>query len=834
MSDPVPDPTGGPAGAQDEAPVRLTAWLRQRASAGAIANAVVFTLLAATAASRAAHGVLSPAGLVAVVVGATFAATTTGWVAGLYEGADAALRGRVAAVRPAGEDRLAGWHPWGVGLRWAGAASLWSAAGAVLLAAVLRDHSAPFPVVAVALLALAAPAAVAVDVAARAAGASAGAALLAGRPVGVPLLRRAWHDLALPVAALQAVVNAGAAWVLFHGEAAEGALTRDRAFADAVVFAALLAALFGALGARWGSVDAAAGRVEPPEGARARRHPIGPQALVYAGLLMVLATSFAGLVVPASPSLLRVALARGVLAGGLTLVACALGAVRGAANTPALALDDTRPDLPAPDGSATRPTLVRRARVARTAATVAMTAAVALAATPLVSPSAGAGELDGRGLVAELDALGVRVEYDIPAPVSSGSAPQVVGSARRSAGSEAANGIAAAPSRLDPVVGGTAANADKEPRSGDEIALPQAECAFPGALSDLEFAFPTDLRAETAGSPTLGWSRARCGAGPAVELHATGTSPDGISGLGPAVSVGGIVADGAAGPVDGVLSATATAKATAVSILDGLIEVDTVVATGGSRTDGQPGQARSEATVDLLGVSAGGVRFDVRDGDLVVDGTTLPIGGRAASAFIDTVTAALAPSGCAVAVLDTPAAYPQGFLFARPQPPLGVAEDGTMAASMAGGLLVQCEIPDAVGEASGFNPQRLQVMLGFVYTGVSAQEDIGGFGLGGVASGTADGGIGGGLAPAAGLGTADVPSVDGAAPAPASAPAAAGGAGTSSGSVGSGPVLERIELLAANFAAGRPWLWFGALAVWLLLTHGGLERMRRLVAEVAA
>lgn len=815
-----------------EAPATLAAWLGQRAGAGAVGNVVVFTLLAATAASRAAHGVLSPAGLVAVVVGAAIAATTTGWVAGAYEGAEAALHGRVVGVRPGTADALSGRNPWRVALRWAGGATLWAAAAAVVLAAVLRDHSAPFPVIAVALVAIAAPAAVAVDVAARAVGAAQGATLLRHRPVTTSLLRRAWRDLALPVAVVQAVVNAGAAWVLFHGAAAEGTLTKGDAFADALVFAALLASLFGALGARWGSVDAAAGRVEVPGGAPARRHPVGPQALVYAAALMVLGTSLAGLVVPASPSLLRVALVRGALAGGLTLVACALGVVRGASNTEPLALPAERPPLARPHVAPRR----RARSLGALAGASAATAVLVVAAAPLVaSPAAQAAELDGLGLVAELDALGVRVEYDIPAPASTGSAPQVVGTARRSAGSESANGIAASPSRLDPVVGGTLSNADKEPESGDEIAFPQAECAYPGALADVDFSFPADLRPDTAGLPPLGWSSAQCSAGPTVALHATAASPDEVSGLGPAVSVRGVLADASAGPVEGVLSATASARATGVSILDGLVRVDAVIATGTSRTDGTPGGASTEATVDLVGVEAGGVRFDLRGGDLVVDGTTLPVGGSAATALLQAVSAALAPSGCSLAVLDAPAAYPQGFLFGRPEPELGVADDGTLAASMSGGLLLQCEIPEAIGTATGFNPQRLQVMLGFVYTGVTARQDIGGFGLGNLGSGTDAGGDAGGLAGVPGGGPAlsgsglGAPAAVSAAAAPAAQdrPAAPAAGGT-------GGLTERIELLAANFAAGRPWVWLGALAVWLLLTHRGLELVRRQISEAVA
>ena len=554
---PAPATAGEAAATEvDDGPTRpaLAMWLRTRARSGTIGNVVAFTLVAVTAASRASHGVLSPAGLVAVVVLAAVAATATGWVAGSFEGAAAGLHEEVDEVAAAATDRFVGRRPWRIAAGWAGWAALWAGAGAVIVAAVLRERSAPTLVVIVALVALVVPAALAVDLAARAAGAANGAALRTRRPTPVPLLRRAWRDLALPVAGVQAIVNVGAAWVLFHGAASDGTLTKGAAFADATLFAALLASLFGVLGARWGSIDVAAGRIVlDPEQTRGRSTPLGPQALVYAGGLAIMATSLAGLVVPDAPSLLRVALVRGAVAGGLTLVACALGVVRGALNTPPLELG-ARPELLPAD---TATLIDRRGRLAGVAAAVVL---LGLAVAPVVGDRqpAGASGLDDLGLVAELDAYAIRVEYDIPLPAGTGSAPQVVGSARRTGGGEVANGIAAAPTRFDAVVGGKVANPDED-RKGDESRLPQAECAFPGQLADIAFAFPTDMRPETAGAQPIGHATARCGEGPAVELAAVGASGEDALALGPGVSVGGGMADGRGGPVDGVLHSTASA-----------------------------------------------------------------------------------------------------------------------------------------------------------------------------------------------------------------------------------------------------------------------------------
>ena len=807
-------------------------WLRERARAGAVGTLVLFGLVAVTAGSRAAHGVLSPAALAAVVAGAAAAAAITGWVTGLHEGAAAVLAGEVAAPGPADRDDLAGRRPWRLGAWWALGAGLWAGTGAVLVAAVLQHRSAPTPVVLVTLLVLAAPAAVAVDLAARAAGARVGALLRHHRPDAGSLLGRAWGAVALPVAASQLLVNAGAAWLLFQGAAAEGRLTRGEALGDALVLAALLAGLFGALAARWGSLDVAAGRIEVPVGLVGRGGPVGPQALVYAAALAVVAASIAGLVVPASPSLLRVALVRGLLAGGLAALAAALGYVRGACNAEPLALG-ARPPLPTADPA--RGTRALRVPTRRRLAGAAAAAAALLLVAPLLGPApeVRAEGLDGFGVVAELDAFGVRVEYDLPVPAGTGSAPQVVGAIRRSSGGEAANGVAASPTRFDPVVGGTVADPDKEGK-GDESNLPQAECAYPGALTDVRFAFPTDVRGDLAGVPPVGHAAARCGAGPTLELDAAAVASDTVAATGPGLSVGGGTAEAVAGPVDGVLGSSAAARADDVSILGGLIRVESVEAHGESATDGTAGGARTEAAVDVVGVTVAGTTFDLRGGDLVVAGTRLPVGSEAAAVLLDQVGAALAPVGCSLTVLDDPGSYPQGFLFARPDPELGVADDGSLAASMAGGLLVECDLPQDLTAPTGFNPQRIQVVLGFAFTSVAARADIGGFGLDDLAAGAA-GGAGPGLEPTpVALGGDGLPAV----PAAGSLPdgAAAVGPAADPGPPGGGAlgeVRERIELLAANFAADRPWVWAAALGLWLLLTHRGVERLRLELAEVA-
>jgi hypothetical protein len=139
---------------------------------------------------------------------------------------------------------------------------------------------------------------------------------------------------------LQALVNAGFAWVLFHDYARGGSpglepLTDNVAFADALIVVVLLTAIFGGIAAGWGAHDAASGRVsldDPRTQSLASAPRFGIQGLVYAGIVALLAFRLASFVLPSSPSLAAVIVARGVLAGLLVGVATGIAYVRGACN----------------------------------------------------------------------------------------------------------------------------------------------------------------------------------------------------------------------------------------------------------------------------------------------------------------------------------------------------------------------------------------------------------------------------------------------------------------------------------------------------------------------
>ena len=65
--------------------------------------------------------------------------------------------------------------------------------------------------------------------------------------------------------------------------------------------------------------------------------PVGPQGIVYVAFLALLLAKLVDWFLPAYPSIVDVALARGLLAGVLAFAAAGFGYVRGAVNGRALA-----------------------------------------------------------------------------------------------------------------------------------------------------------------------------------------------------------------------------------------------------------------------------------------------------------------------------------------------------------------------------------------------------------------------------------------------------------------------------------------------------------------
>jgi hypothetical protein len=430
---------------------------------------------------------------------------------------------------------------------------------------------------------------------------------------------------------------------------------------------------------------------------------------------------------------------------------------------------------------------------------------------------------------AEVQSYAIRVEYDIPLPVSPGTIPHVVGDVRRSGAGENAKGLAAAPTGFDAVVGGTYYDPDKDndqplvpcgpgARTGCNLP-PQTECFYPGDLLDTDFRFPTETKADTAALPATSYSTARCGAGPEVELHAVG------AGDGPGYTVAASAADALARPVKGVLESTTAVRASGISIGAGAITVANIEAAGHSEVTGKKGGQNTEASVALTDINAAGTKFSIANNRLIIGGQAVPVDSSAAQSFMDQINAGLASTNCTLSLMTDPARYPQGFLLSRKEPRIGMAEDGTFAGSMKAGLLVLCDLPEELSAGTDFKPQRLQAVLGFAYTSAAAEGEPGGFGLGDLGNTVLGQSI---LAPSAAtpslpdLSPAVAP-IDGA-PAPAAAPTQR---------LQSRPAATRLPAPLGSFdmdPATRWLLGLGCVVVWAALTHAGVRRLQRVLA----
>jgi hypothetical protein len=196
------------------------------------------------------------------------------------------------------------------------------------------------------------------------------------------------------------------------------------------------------------------------------------------------------------------------------------------------------------------------------------------------------------------------------------------------------------------------------------------------------------------------------------------------------VHTGPVSGDSLLRPDHGVVRTAARASAHAVSILGGVISVGNVEVQGHSSAEGPGGKNATTGQVALTDVEAGGQTFSVADNELVVGGQSFPIPSAGAKGVTDAVNATLEPTGCALSLLGPPKQYPQGYILSRKPPKLGVAKDGTFAASMHGGMLVLCNLPESITGPTTFTPQRVQILVGFVYTMASSSREVEGFGIG--------------------------------------------------------------------------------------------------------
>ena len=460
----------------------------------------------------------------------------------------------------------------------------------------------------------------------------------------------------------------------------------------------------------------------------------------------------------------------------------------------------------------------------------------ASAAIPLASPSKAASGPPGT-IAATAEAFAYRIEYDIPLPVGTGTVGHVNATVSRAPSGESAHGIAAAPTEFDVVVGGK--YIDPTGSGHPQRTLPQAECYYPGALLNTRFVFPTDTQKETAGLPPTSYAVANCGAGPTSELHAHNGPVSDPGAANPGVVADAASSDAQARPDHDVLEATASSNASGIALAGGALRIGGVVASGTSSTTGKAGDGHTKASISINDIQAGGTDFSLSSVDtgtgskveLTTGGQTSGIDSAQAKSTVASANQGLAPTGCRLSVLTDPDRYPQGFVFSRPEPAVGVHKDGTLAASYRGGLLIVCDAPDnPVADATKFSPQRIQMLVGFVYTSAAANPAAGGFGLGDLAGGpvaplvSRSSGAGSPLASAQAAGL----------PVPNASPAATG-TGPAAPSVGPRATRARPKSIAAIGPIGMSTLTRVLLALvcitgWAWLTHLGASRFRRATA----
>jgi hypothetical protein len=328
----------------------LPRHLGRIAVAGAVVAFLIALVVSALAASRATAHVLSPAGLAGVVAGAAAALVFVGWVNALYAGAADVLSGEAVLECGRGcrsvprDDPWAGRRLWLGALAWSAVAAAWALAGAGLVAVALDGKRARLVVVLAAFAGLAGTAAVVVEVLGRHRGAHAARRALDGAWTRTSVRRRAWRQIAVPVALGQAVVNGAMAWLLFHdyarGAAAAAAggthaLTRSVVTADFVVMVVLLSVVFSSMARRWGAADAELGRITLDDAdaqAVPAKAPIGAQGVLYVAVATFIVGRLTGSLLPSGPTLLLAALARALFAGVLAYIVAGVSYTRGAVN----------------------------------------------------------------------------------------------------------------------------------------------------------------------------------------------------------------------------------------------------------------------------------------------------------------------------------------------------------------------------------------------------------------------------------------------------------------------------------------------------------------------
>jgi hypothetical protein len=324
-------------------PLPLRDYLFVNTTVAVLAEVVQAALLAGLAASRAnGHRLTATEAAVFLAVAAVFA-VGFGSLITFYSGVAETLAGLVITngrrPRPAAGDPFAPRSVWGRYAVSAVVAAAWGTGLGVLVVAVLNGRQAGYAVMFAGLLVAAGAASVVNGLLMR----TTGVGVALERPkaaVRRPVRRRAWREIALPLAIFVAAVNGTLTWVLFHDYAVgvdfgSRVLTEQQVLADVfllVILNALVAAWFCG---RAGRAEAAMKLVafddpgtELPEG----KGGFGVQAFVGSVIAMLLVTSLVRFLLPPLPNLAEAIAARAFLAAGTALVVGGLAYVRGAAN----------------------------------------------------------------------------------------------------------------------------------------------------------------------------------------------------------------------------------------------------------------------------------------------------------------------------------------------------------------------------------------------------------------------------------------------------------------------------------------------------------------------
>ena len=315
----------------------------------AILEVVTAAVLGGLAISRSTSHHLTGAQLAFVLALGAAAGAVTAWLNHFFIGLSDTSFGLVSSDDP--PPSLAGTDPLSPGVVWRRAlisgalAGLWGVGLALLVFAAMNRKLAGFPIVFVGILVTWGIANLVTAFSGRVQAIRIGLAdEIDAAPR--PARRRAWRQIALPLAGFIGLTNAGIAWILFHDYSVGGTfavahtLTEQQALSDATILILFSLGIARFVSVRAGRAEAKLGLVSFEDVATqvpTARSLFGPQGLVYIYFGGIVLASLIRFVLPALPNLAEVMVARGVLAAAVAFCASGLSYIRGAANTAASA-----------------------------------------------------------------------------------------------------------------------------------------------------------------------------------------------------------------------------------------------------------------------------------------------------------------------------------------------------------------------------------------------------------------------------------------------------------------------------------------------------------------